>query len=204
MEHTQAQLRQLIAELPNPQEQAAMDAYNQLATRVVAGAQTTSARTAMGYLAYLLPADQPQTVSVERALRGVAVTPKSAVTRSPMLRLWWLLEQGAELEAARVEAGNYAAELATDDLHAAQRGGLDESARSRGDQIDGWRLENNPGACDWCVMVAPGPFKSADRVPFHAHCRCTPAPIITGAEPEPVAAPRVTSRPAPTGADIPF
>lgn len=158
-----------------------MDAYNRVASQLVAGAQRESARTAMGYLAYLLPHDQPAVVSVERAVKGIEVTPKSAVARSPILRLWWLLEQGHTLEAARIEAGNYAAELGTDDLHAAMRGGLDEGARSRGEQIDGWRLENSPGACDWCVQVAPGPFKSADRVPFHAHCRCSPAPILTEA-----------------------
>ena len=143
----EAALMALLVRLPEPSTETAFATYERHATRLVGGAQRRSATFAMAYVAQLSPpspvAEPPTT---ERALDGVAVTLASPVARSPVLRLLARLKDGDDELVARQAAGSYAGELGTGDLHAAERGGLDEAARAGTRRIVGWRKELSPRA----------------------------------------------------------
>jgi hypothetical protein len=171
----------LLIRLPDPSSEAAFTLYEREATRLVGGAQRRSATFAMAYLAGLSPLSprrEPPTLA--RALEGVAVNAASPVARSPVLRLLARLHEGDEELLARRVAGSYAGELGTGDLHAAQRGGLDEAARAGDRVIRGWRKELSPEPCAWCVTIASGGgrYPRADTVPFHARDHCSVAPVF--------------------------
>jgi hypothetical protein len=170
----------VIAGLPDPASQQGMDTYHRAALPLVAGGQRHAAQLAFAYLARLVARDPSrQPPSLVRALEPVAVTTDSAVTRSPMLRLWYQLGQGAELAEAQQVAASYAHELSSNDLHAATRSGLDEAARSTDQRIGGWRKVLSGDACEWCQKVgAERVYHSADSVPFHARDHCSVAPVL--------------------------
>lgn len=171
----------LLLRLPEPSSEEAFALYEREATRLVGGAQRRSAAFAMAYVAQLSP---PSTVleppTPERALAGVAVTAASPVARSPVLRLLARLKEGEEETLARRSAGSYAGELGSGDLHAAERGGLDEAARAGTRRIRGWKKELSPNPCPWCVTIASGGgrYHRADTVPFHPRDRCGVAPVF--------------------------
>ena len=97
-----------------------------------------------------------------------------------MLRLLARLQDGDDELLARQAAGSYAGELGSGDLHAAERGGLDEAARTGTRRIVGWRKELSTEPCPWCVTIAAGGgrYRRADTVPFHARDRCGVAPVF--------------------------
>jgi hypothetical protein len=174
-------LMALLLRLPDPSSEAAFALYAAQSTRLVGGAQRRSATFAMTYLAQLSPpAATVEPPSVDRALHGVAVTLESPVARSPVLRLLARLKDGDDEPLARRAAGSYAGELGTGDLHAAQRGGLDEAARAGTREIRGWRKELSPEPCEWCATIASGGgrYHRADTVPFHPRDHCGVAPVF--------------------------
>lgn len=171
----------MIRALPEPGEQRALDVYNLAAARLVGGAQRRSAQIAIAYLAALrAPVRQ---ASLERALEGVRVTRESPVARSPILRLWKLLDEGQEHAAAVIAAGTYASALCSGDLQAAQRGGLQEGAAASGARVQGWVKELSPTACEWCQTIGVDQvYRSPDGVPFHANDTCSASPVFEGEE----------------------
>lgn len=177
-------LAALLLALPDPREQRAMDAYNAVAAPTVAGGQRQAAQLAIGYLAAVAP--PTKAASLDRALDGVLVNAASAVARSPVLRLWSLLDDGLDEREAREAAGSYAGGLATNDLKVAQYGGLEEGARVSGGRVRGWRKEVHPGCCEWCRVVSGESvgrvkvYKRADTVSFHDRDRCSAAPVLRG------------------------
>jgi hypothetical protein len=180
-ELTAARLKAVIAALPDPRDQTAMDTYNTAAVPIVAGGQHRSAQLALAYLAAVAAPRTP--ASVDRALRGVLVTGDSPVTRSPILRMWSLIDHGQPAQEAAVAAGSYAEALASNDLQVAEHAGLEEGARVAGERIVGWRKELDPGCCDWCQLVgAERIYKAADTVPFHERDRCSVSPVLAGEE----------------------
>lgn len=183
---TSRKLAALIFALDDPEADDAIERYAPLAARVVAGGQHRSARFSIAYLAASAPPVTGKSPpSLTRALDGVLVTPESAVARSPVLRLKARLADGDELPVARQSAASYAQGLATGDLQAAERGGLDEAARASGKKVRGWRKVLSSDACPWCVTIASdesGRYHSADSVPFHARDHCSVAPVFEKGE----------------------
>jgi len=177
----EAALMAVLLRLPEPSSDAAFGLYERHALRLVGGAQRRSASFAMAYVAGLSPpsplTDPPST---ERALAAVAVDAGSPVARSPVLRLLARLADGDDELVARRAAGSYAGELGSGDLHAAERGGLDEAARAGTRRIVGWRKELSPNPCPWCVTIASGGgrYRRADTVPFHPRDRCSVAAVF--------------------------
>jgi hypothetical protein len=179
---TSRKLSALIFALDDPEADDAIERYAPVAARVVSGGQHRSARFALAYLATTAtraPGKSPP--SVTRALDGVLVDESFPVARSPILRLKKRLADGDELALARQSASSYAEELATGDLQAAERGGLDEAARASGKKIRGWRKVLSSEPCDWCRTIASdttGRYRSAETVPFHARDHCSVAPVF--------------------------
>ena len=174
----EAALMAVLLRLPEPSSEAAFERYAAEALRLVGGAQQRSALFAMAYVAQLSPQREPP--AADRALDGVGVTAVSPVTRSPLLRLLARLKDGDDELLARQAAGSYAGELGSGDLHAAERGGLDEAARTGTRRIVGWRKELSPEPCKWCTTIAAGGgrYRRAETVPFHARDRCGVAPVF--------------------------
>jgi hypothetical protein len=176
----------LIAGLPDPTSQEAMELYSSESLRLVAGGQQQAAQLAIAYMTILSPpARRRLPASTARALAGgVAVTPDSPVTRSPVLRLWERIEAGDELPVAQASASSYAGGLASGDLAVAERGGLNEGERAGSRPVRGYSKELSGAACDWCRSVAGRVYRSADAVPFHQRDRCSVAPVFNDQEVE--------------------
>jgi hypothetical protein len=128
----------------------------------------------MAYVAGLRAPTRP--ASIARALEGIAVTKESPVTRSPVLRLWKLLDEGTAATAAISAAQSYAGALASTELLVAERGGLGEGGRASGARIAGWRKEPGPTACEWCLTVSSDLYRTPDAVPFHERDSCSVSP----------------------------
>jgi hypothetical protein len=184
---TARRLAALIGALPEPGEQAAMDAYAPAAARVVAGGQHKAATLGMAYVGRLAPrAPGKAAPTAERALAGVLVDETSPVARSPVLRMWKRLGEGVDVTEAKREAASYAEELGSNDLQVAERGGLQEAARASGRKIKGWRKVLSSSPCEWCRSVAgaegssgqSGRYHQADSVPFHERDQCGVAPVF--------------------------
>jgi hypothetical protein len=184
---TSRRLKALIEALPEPEAQAAMDAYAPAAARVVAGGQHRSATLGMAYVGKIAPRAPAKTApTVERALAGLLVDESSPVARSPVLRLWKRLGEGVDPAEAKREAAAYAEELGSNDLQAAERGGLQEGARASGRKVKGWRKVLSTSPCEWCRSIAgtagssgqSGRYKQAETVPFHERDRCGVAPVF--------------------------
>lgn len=172
-------LQGLIFALPDaPGEQDAMVAYNAAAAIVVAGGQHRAAQLALAYIGR--QATARTTPSIGDALRPVLVTRESAVARSPVLRLWALLGEGATTVDAKTAASSYADALGSNDLQVAERAGLDEGARVADAHIVAWRKVLDPGCCEWCHKTSTRTYRSADSVPFHERDRCSAAPVLEG------------------------
>lgn len=175
-ENVRARLAALILALPNPTEQAAMDAYVRAAVPIVGGGQRLAATLALSYMRDVTAA---RAGSVARATEGVLVTAESPVARSPILRVWGALADGVALAEALDMGGSYAGALASGDLQIAERSGLTEGARASGREITGWRKQLSFSACKWCRKVgAERVYNSAETVPFHDRDHCGVAPIL--------------------------
>ena len=156
--------------------------YAAATPRVVSAGQWQAAQLAAAYVA----AYAPPVREVDLAGAIDLATPDSPNSVVGLLRLWSLLDDGEEESAAREAAGSYAGGLASADLQGATRSGLDEAA-SAAEREPRWRLEPNPGACEWCRFSAetgaryldassvPVPHAAGGEHPGGA-CLCTPAP----------------------------
>jgi hypothetical protein len=174
-------LANLIASLPDPESQDAIELYAPSAARIVAGGQERAARFSIAYVAQLAARSSVKSPpTTERALASVLVSSESPVARSPILRLWGLRADGEALDEATRRASSYAGELATGDLQVAQRAGLEEGARASAKNVRGWRKELSADACEWCRKIASGGgrYRSAETVPFHARDHCSVAPVF--------------------------
>lgn len=182
---TGERLAALIAALPDPEAENAIELFAPQAARVVSGGQERAARFAIAYVSKLSPPTRARTpASVTRALEGVVVDQSSPVARSPILRLKALLADGEdELEARRASA-SYANGLASGDLQAAERGGLTEGARAGARRVVGWRKSLAPNACSWCQTIASGGgrYRAPETVPFHQRDECGVAPVFEDEE----------------------
>lgn len=171
----------LLANLPEPESQAAMEAYSRAALPLVAGGQRSAAMLALAYMERVAPG---RGASLERALRGVQVDAEAPVVRSPVLRLWGLLADGADPSEATAASASYADALASGDLQVAERSGLMEGASASGREVIGWRKQLAGSACEWCRLVGfERVYNSAETVPFHDRDSCGVAPVL-GAESE--------------------
>jgi hypothetical protein len=169
----------IIALLPEPETQEAMDRYHGEALRVVGGGQAQAVRFSFAYMAAVSPpSPRKPPPTIARALEGIAITAESPVTSSPMLRLWKLLKENEEPELAAQLAGSYANGLASAELQLAQRGGLIEGARAGKRGLRGWTKALSGNACAWCRSVAAGTYRSPDAVPFHERDHCSVAPVF--------------------------
>lgn len=157
-------------------------------SRVVAGGQWQAARLALAYIrAHVAPLRPP---NLAAALEDVLVTPESAHALAGLEQLRQLLEQGVDEPVARQTAGFQAGNIASTDVQAASRAGLDEAARAAGRPEVMWRLQPGPSACEWCTFIAGtgARYLSAESVliphspvnPIHpgGPCGCEAAPAF--------------------------
>lgn len=173
--------------------QPALEDYVDGAFPVVAGAQQASAETAAGYVGVIAVgrarlagrAYRPRRlVDVATALTksGVLVTPDSRSLVAPVLRARSLAGEGLDEPVVLAQSQEYAAELASNDVQAAQRVGLDEGAHASGLEVHGWRKAVASSACSWCRAIAGNVYNHAEQIPFHDHDRCDVEPVLDDAD----------------------
>jgi hypothetical protein len=157
-------------------------AYHDRAYPLVAGGQRQAGRLAAAYGLTLTrrPGVPPTPTDVTGALRssGVAITPEARSLVAPPLRARALVADGATLIEAKAEAAEYAGQLGSLDLQAAQRVGLEQGVGAGGARIVGYRKELTGGACEWCRETAATTYRTADAVPFHRNDGCSVAPVL--------------------------
>jgi hypothetical protein len=162
-----------------------LHAYVAGAYPTVAGGQQVAATGAAGYMAALVPRREaaraaPVDVAGALARSGVLVTPESRSLVAPVLRARSLVADGAELAVAIDAATSYAGALSSLDLQAAQRVGLEESARASEAEVEGWTKDAGPSACTWCHEIAENEYADPDAVPYHENDRCSVVPVLEG------------------------
>lgn len=101
------------------------------------------------------------------------------VLDAPFLRHWHMLNEGYPWEHAR-ESGAGQAEMMGQD---ATRGGAAQRSANPGVKVIGWQRVVQPGACEWCQVVATKLYRTKETGAFRGHtgCRCLP-PIPVTAE----------------------
>jgi hypothetical protein len=171
---TSDQLAALMASLPNPPGGGAIDAWATAALPIVQAGQVNASQMAITYVAGLLHAGRyPRLPAAATVAAPTLATTESPVARAPVLRYWHHLAEGMADAEARQVAGAYAGSLASGDLHAAQRAGIDAGASAYGQHVSGYRKLLAPSSCEWCQLVgAERVYNSPDTVPFHPDCRC--------------------------------
>jgi hypothetical protein len=170
--------------------QEEVEAYHDGAYPLVAGGQREAARLAAAYGRTLgeqalgVPSLPGPTDIVGALLNsGVGVTPESRSLVAPPLRARSLVAEGATLAEAKLEAAEYAGQLGSLDLQAAQRVGLEQGVHAGGKRVVGYRKVLAGGACSWCREVGgERVYHSADSVPFHRNDACSVAPVLAEGE----------------------
>jgi hypothetical protein len=173
-----------LAAMPDLGEES-LGQYVSRAHPTVAGGQKAAADGAAGYVTALVrPTDRARRAELDTsdALRrsGVLVTPESRSLVAPVLRARRLVAEGEAVAVAIDAAQSYAGALASLDLQAAQRVGLDAGAAASDAEIEGWEKDVGGDACDWCQAIAGNTYDDPEAVPFHENDRCSVVPIIAG------------------------
>ena len=165
---------------------ALTDAFAFAMSQIITGAQLTSARWALAYMAAVAPPQRPPDLNL--ALARVQVTPEDPRATAGLTRLWEALDNDVPEDLARAAAGSFAGGVATDGVQAAMRSALDEGTDASGAVVR-WRLDAAPGACAWCQFLADtgARYLEADTVPVpHSPanarhpggvCGCSPAAV---------------------------
>jgi hypothetical protein len=175
----------ILATVPLDRAPEFADAYRAAVATTVQGGQRAAAQMALAYMAaYFPPEENPDLAMV---LEPILLTPDDPGAIAGLARLWELLGEGMDEAEAREAAEGWAGDLASNNVQTAAREGLDEGARV-GEYEGRWRLEPNPGACEWCLFLADtgARYHSAETVPVphspnNPHhrggpCGCSPAP----------------------------
>lgn len=102
-----------------------------------------------------------------------------AALRDPFIATWRALKQGRDyLDAVAAGRARMDAVVANFANSTARQTG-DLFIQSAGLRSDGWERITEPGACDWCVLVAGQTYKTADSADFgHDRCGCTAVPKL--------------------------
>jgi hypothetical protein len=97
----------------------------------------------------------------------------------PFLRYWHDLSEGYPWEHSR-DSGASVAEMTGQD---SVRGGAAQRSANPGVRTIGWQRVVQPGACEWCQVVATKLYRTKESGAFKGHlgCRCLP-PIPVSAE----------------------
>lgn len=95
----------------------------------------------------------------------------------PFLRHWHDLAEGYSWEHSR-DAGAGQAEMLGQD---SARGGAAQRSANPGVKVIGWQRVVQPGACEWCQVVATKFYKTKESGAFRGHtgCRCLPPIPVT-------------------------
>lgn len=181
-----ATLSQTLARLPDLSDES-LDHYVKRAYPVLVGGQRASANLAAAYSVALARLERPRAptsseVDLVAAMRSadVLVTPESRSLPAPVLRARALVADGQTRAQGLTAASSYAGALASNDLQAAQRVGLQEGAATMSLGVVGYRKDLDADACEWCAEVANEVYGNADAVPFHDRDRCAVSPVLEG------------------------
>lgn len=179
-------LSSTLAALPDLSDES-LDRYVKRAYPVLVGGQRASANLAAAYSVALARLERPRAptapeVDLVAAMRSadVLVTPESRSLPAPVLRARALVGDGQTRAQALSAASSYAGALASNDLQAAQRVGMQEGAATMALKVVGYRKDLDGEACDWCLEVANEVYRDAEAVPFHDRDRCAVSPVLEG------------------------
>lgn len=146
-----------------------IDEFVTKTTHAVATLKSTAVLTAAGYYT-VLAGVRPPAIAVAEVTAGPNL-------REPFISYWQALSGGNSVVDA-LAIGRSRIEAVTTNL-------ANSAARQTGDlfiakadlTVHGWERIPDPGACDWCQMVAESTYDSADSADFgHDRCMCAAAP----------------------------
>jgi len=160
-----------------------LHAYVEVAHPTVAGGQMVAADTAASYTGVLAgprTTGRRRPADVAKALlrAGVLIQPDSRALVAPVLRARRLVAEGQETAPALQAAASYAGSLASNDIQAAMRVGLEEGAAAAELDVNGWTKDLSSSSCDWCQQIAQGSYGTPDAVPYHDNERCGVTPDL--------------------------
>lgn len=98
-------------------------------------------------------------------------TEPSDVYRRPFVTTWSKLKEGTGWEDAVKAGGDRATSAAATDCQLAMRETLREVGE-KDDLILGFQRVPDPGACDFCRLVAGQRYTTGQLMPIHNHCGC--------------------------------
>lgn len=103
-------------------------------------------------------------------------TPSSDVYRRPFVNVWTDLKAGRSYEAAVASGLERATSSVQMDVQLAMRQALVDVAAAN-TTIVGYQRVPDPGACDFCRLIAGQRYHSDQLMPVHNRCGCGVEPI---------------------------
>jgi hypothetical protein len=158
-----------VFELMPAYERAQLADFIQEVTPMARAGAAEGADLASAYMAELHGA-MPAAVDLDLTLPNL---------EDPFLRHWHDLSEGYSWDHSR-SAGAGQADMTGQD---AVRGGAAQRSANPGVKTIGWQRVVQPGACEWCQVVATKLYRTKESGAFKGHkgCRCLP-PIPVTAE----------------------
>lgn len=143
-----------------------------IAAPAVVAAQRASVALTAGYLAQAI-GHAPRGINPD-LLIGPTVrngTPPEVLWRRPFITVWNDLSSGTKWDKAVKHGLARATSTASTDVQLSMR----ETLRAAGDANDlilGYRRVPDPGACEFCRLVAGQRYTTDQLLPIHSHCGC--------------------------------
>ncbi len=98
----------------------------------------------------------------------------------PFHKAWHRLSEGDLWEDARQSGASVAEGVGYDSVSDGASAGMGKAAKS----ATGWRRMLQPGACEWCQVVATKLYRTQETATFgHLKCHCKPIPVLRSDDP---------------------
>lgn len=138
---------------------------------VVEGTQAAVVRVTDAFIAASLQ-DSPVGIDPKRAVARVAQAEFEVLYRTPLLRTWHTLAEGASLAEAIDAGGNVVTDRLTADMQYAQLGATQEAVEDRPYAQAYRRVLTSSNPCERCWLAAGNTYSSEHMEPVHDTCKC--------------------------------
>jgi hypothetical protein len=143
---------------------------------IVQGTQAAVVNVTEAFIAASLQ-DTPTGIDPKRAVARVAKAEFETLYRSPLLRTWRTLAEGAPLADAVDAGGNVVTDRLTADIQYAQLGATQEAVEARPYVQAYRRVLTSAKPCERCWLAAGNTYTKAEMEPVHDTCKCGVEPI---------------------------
>lgn len=143
---------------------------------IVQGTQAAAVTVTEAFIAASLQ-DSPTGIDPKRAVARVAKAEFETLYRTPLLRTWHNLAEGASLAEAVDAGGTVVTERLTADIQYAQLGATQQAVEDRPYVQAYRRVLTSAKPCQRCWLAAGNTYSKAEMEPVHNTCRCGVEPI---------------------------